>query len=150
MNKLVGREYDYIKGSTVSAPERKSGIRRPDKKYKQIQRRKKIQTRNTLLKNKRKNDRKYILTVVVVIFSVGFITISGNSKVYNMQKEASDLGFQINQTQEENEAMKVKLLKFSSLKNIQEKAGTKLYMFMPNKEETITIDFSQNYFKDLK
>ena len=44
----------------------------------------------------------------------------------------------------------VKLLKFSSLKNIQEKAGTKLYMFMPNKEEIITVDFSQNYFKDLK
>lgn len=147
---MAGREYDYIKGSTVSAPERKSGIRRPNKKYKQIQRRKKIQTRNTLLKNIRKNDRKYVLTMVVIIFSLGFVTISGNSKVYNMQSKVSNLSTQINQTQEENEALKVKLLKFSSLKNIQEKAGTKLYMFIPNKEETIKIDFSQDYFKDLE
>ncbi|HEX9025968.1 MAG TPA: cell division protein FtsL [Clostridium sp.] len=149
MNKLAGREYDYIKGSTVSAPERKSGVRKSDKKYKQIQRRKNINSRNTLLRNRRKNDRKYILTVAIVIFSFGFITISGDSKVYNMQKKISDISTQISQKQEENEALKVKLLKFSSLNNIQEKAGTKLAMFIPKKEETVRIDFSENYFKNL-
>jgi len=149
VNKLAGREYDYIKGSTVSAPERKSGVRKPDKKYKQIQRRKNINSRNTLLRNRRKNDRKYILTVAIVIFSFGFITISGDSKVYNMQKKISDISTQISQKQEENEALKVKLLKFSSLNNIQEKAGTKLAMFIPKKEETVRIDFSENYFKNL-
>jgi cell division protein FtsL len=147
VNKLAGREYDYIKGSTVSVPERKSRVRKLDKKYKQIQRRKNI---NTLLRNRRKNDRKYILTMVVIIFGIGFITISGDSKVYDMQRKISNLGTQINQTQEDNEALKVKLLKFSALSNIQEKAGTKLSMFIPNKEETVKIDFSQNYFKDLK
>ena len=150
MNKLTGREYDYIKGSTVSAPERKSRVSKPDKKYKQIQRRKNIKNRNTLLRNRRKNDRQYILTMVVIIFGIGFITISGDSKVYDMQRKISDLGTQINQTQEDNEALKVKLLKFSSLKNIQEKDGTKLHMFIPNKEEITTIDFSQNYFTDLE
>ena len=149
MNKLAGREYDYIKGSTVSAPERKSGVRKLDKKYKKIQRRKNINNRNTLLRNRRKNDRKYILTVAIVIFSLGFITISGDSKVYNMQRKISDISTQINQKQEENEALKVKLLKFSSLNNIQEKAGTKLAMFIPKKEETVKIDFSENYFKNL-
>jgi len=149
VNKLAGREYDYIKGSTVSAPERKSGARKSDKKHKQIQRRKNINNRNTLLRNRRKNDRKYILTVAIVIFSLGFITISGDSKVYNMQRKISDISTQINQKQEENEALKVKLLKFSSLNNIQEKAGTKLAMFIPKKEETVKIDFSENYFKNL-
>ena len=147
---MAGREYDYIKGSTVAAPERKSNVRRPNKKYKQIQRRKKIQNKNTLLRKKRKNDRKYVLTVVVVIFTLGFITVSGDSRVYNMQSKISDLNTQINRTQEENEALKVKLLKFSSLSNIQAKAGTKLAMFIPNKQETIKIDFSQNYFENLK
>ena len=150
MNKMVAREYDYIKGSTVAAPERKSSVRRPNKKYKQIQRRKKIQNKNTLLRKKRKNDRKYVLTFVVVIFTLGFITVSGDSKIYNMQSRMSNLNTQISRTQEENEALKVKLLKFSSLSNIQAKAGTKLGMFIPNKEETIRIDFSQNYFEDLK
>jgi cell division protein FtsL len=150
VNKLAGREYDYIKGSTVSAPERKSGVRKLDKKYKQIQRRKNINNRNTLLRNRRKNDRKYVLTMVAIIFGLGFVTISGDSKVYDMQSKISNLSTQINQTQEDNEALKVKLLKFSALSNIQEKAGTKLSMFIPNKKETVRIDFSQNYFENLK
>ena len=150
MNKLAGREYDYIKGSTVSAPERKSSVRKPDKKYKQIQRRKNIQNKNNILRNRRKNDRKYVLTVAVVIFSLGLITITGDIKVYNMQNGVSNLNSQIAQTQEENEALKVKLLKFASLKNIQQNAETKLSMYIPNKEETVRIDFSQNYFEDVK
>ena len=147
---MAGREYDYIKGSTVSAPERKSGVRKLDKKYKKIQRRKNINNRNTLLRNRRKNDRKYILTMVVIIFGLGFVTISGDGKVYDMQRKISNLNTQINQTQEDNEALKVKLLKYSSLSNIQGKAETKLSMFIPNKKETVRIDFSQNYFENLK
>lgn len=147
---MARREYDYIKGSTALAPERKHRVRKPDKKYKQIQRRKKIQTKNTLLRNKRKNDRKYVLTVAIVILSLGFITISSDSKVYNMQKKVTDLNTQITQTEESNEALKVKVLKFSSLNNIEQNAETKLSMIMPKKEETVKIDFSQNYFKDLR
>ena len=150
VNKMARREYDYIKGSTALAPERKKRVRKPDKKYKQIQRRKKLQSKNILLKNKRKSDRKYVLTVAMVIFSLGFITISGDSKVYNMQKQVTDLNTQIKQTEEANEAIKVKLLKYSSLNNIEQNASNKLSMVIPKKDETTKIDFSQNYFKDLK
>lgn len=147
---MARREYDYIKGSTALAPERKRRVQKPDKKYKQIQRRKKLQSKNNVLRNKRKNDRKYVLTIAVVILSLGFITISSDSKVYNMQKSVTDLNTQIKQTEEANEALKVKLIKFSALNNIEQNAGTKLSMIVPKKEETVKIDFSQNYFKDLK
>ena len=147
---MARREYDYIKGSTALAPERKRKVQKPDKKYKQIQRRKKLQSKKNLLRNNRKNDRKYVLTIAVVILSLGFITISSDSKVYNMQKAVTDLNTQIKQTEEANEALKVKLIKFSALNNIEKNAGTKLSMIVPHKEETIKIDFSQNYFKDLK
>lgn len=150
MNKLVEREYDYIKGSTVAAPERKSRVLKPNRKYKQIQRQKRIKNKNALLKNQRKNDRKYLLTIAVVIFTFGCITISGDNKLYSIQEKVSDIDTQIRQTQEENEALKVSVLKYSSLKNIQENAGTKLSMFIPNKEEIVKIDFSDNYFKDLE
>lgn len=150
VNKMARREYDYIKGSTALAPERKKRVRKPDKKYKQIQRRKKLQSKNILLRNKRKSDRKYVLTVAMVIFSLGFITISGDSKVYNMQKQVTDLNTQIKQTEESNEALKVKLLKYSSLNNIEKNASNKLSMVIPKKDETTKIDLSQNYFKDLK
>lgn len=144
---MAEREYDYIKGNTVTAPQRKHRVRTPNKRNKQIQ---KKNHKKLLLKNKHENDQKYILLIVTLIFSIGLITIFGDSKVYNMQKQISDLNSQINQTNQENEALKVKLLKFSSLSNIQGKAGNQLAMYIPKKEETVNVDFSQNYFEDLK
>lgn len=146
MNKLARREYDYIKGNTVLAPERKRRVRKPDKKFKQIKRRK---AKNALLRNKRKNDRKYMLTVAMVVFTLGVATIAGDNKVYSMQKSVTDLNNQIKQAQEDNEALKVDLLKFSSLNNIEKKAEGNLSMFVPKKGEVVKIDFSQNYFSDL-
>ncbi len=150
MNKLARREYDYIKGNTVLAPERKSGARKEEKRYTQAQKRKKIISKNILLKNRRRNDRKYMVTVAVVIFSLGLITIAGDNRVYTMEDKVSNLNSQINQAQEENEALKVKILKFSSLNNIEKNAQSKLSMSIPKKEDTVKVDFSQNYFKDLK
>lgn len=144
---MARREYDYIKGNTVLAPERKRRVRKPDKKFKQIKRRK---AKNALLKNRRKNDRKYIATVAVVIFALGVATIAGDNKVYSMQNGVTDLNTQIKQAQEENEALKVELLKFSSLNNIEKKAEGNLSMSVPKKGEVVEIDFSENYFNDLK
>lgn len=148
MNKLVVREYDYIKGSTAAKPERKNGVQKTDKKYKKFQRNKK--NKNIRLNNKKINDRKYMFNLAIVIFIFGCITIFGDSKVYTMQKQVSDLNTQIKQTQEENEALKVKLLKFSSLSNIQENAEAKLGMTVTTKENVVKIDFSDDYFKDIK
>lgn len=141
------REYDYIKGNTLLAPERKSRARKPDKKYKQINRRR---IKNALLKNRRKNDRKYMITVAVITFILGFATISEDSKVYLMQKSVTDLNAQIKQEQEENDALKVDLLKFSSLNNIEKKAQSNLSMYVPKNGEVVKVDFSENYFSDLE
>lgn len=147
---MARREYDYIKGSTALAPERKRRVQKPDKKYKKIQRRKKLQSKNNLLRNKRKNDRKYVLTIAVIILSLGFITISSDSKVYSMQKQVTDINTKIKQTEEVNADLKLQISKSSSLNYIQQNAEKKLSMVAPKKDDTVKIDFSQNYFKDLK
>ncbi|WP_236907822.1 cell division protein FtsL [Clostridium saccharoperbutylacetonicum] len=147
MNKLARREYDYIKGNTVLAPERKRRVRKPDEKYKQIKRRVK---KEALLRNQRKNDRKYLVTVAVVIFALGVATISGDNKVYSMQKRVSDMNNQIKQAQEKNDALNVGILKFSSLNNIEKKAEGNLGMYVPKKEEIVKVDFSDNYFAGIE
>lgn len=53
-----------------------------------------------------------MFTVVVAIFTLGCITIAGDSNVYKMQSQTSTIESQIKQAQEENEALKVTLLKF--------------------------------------
>lgn len=150
MNKLARREYDYIKGNTVLAPERKHRVvRKPDKRYKEIRRRK-LNNKHLLLKNRRKSDRKYLTTVAGVIVTLGLLTILGDNKVYNTERTLDKLNGQISAVQADNEALKVKILKFSSLNNIQQSAQNKLSMFVPSKKETVRIDFSENYFKDVK
>ncbi|WP_186005576.1 cell division protein FtsL [Clostridium sp. DL-VIII] len=151
VNKLARREYDYIRGNTVLAPERKRKIvRKPDKKYKQIQRKRKIDSKILLEKKQRANDRKYLLTIAGIIVTLGFITISGDNKVYDIEKSLNTVNSQISQTEEENEALKVKILKYSSLNNVETNAESKLSMFVPSKNDTVKIDFSQDYFKDIK
>lgn len=147
---MARREYDYIKGNTVLAPERKRKVvQKPDKTYRQIRRRK-LNNKQLLLKNRRKDDRKYLITVAGIIITLGFLTILGDSRVYNTERKLDNLNGQIKATTAENEALKVKILKFSSLSNIEQTAQNKLSMYIPSKNETVRVNFSENYFKDVK
>lgn len=145
----MGRgEYDYIKGSTATKPWRKTSVQNPSRKYKETHKVK--QEKKLKVKNKKKNDRRYVLSVAGVILCFGCVTILGDSRVYNMQKQVRQLNTEIKQIQEENEALKVKILKFSSLSNIQESAEARISMVIPTKEDSVKLDFSKNYFESIK
>lgn len=146
---MVVREYDYIKGSTAVKPERKIREKKHNNKKRGLH---KLKRNKQLLEQQkqRKNNRKYAATIAAMIFTFGCITILGDSRVYKMQKNVTDLNSDIKKMQEENEALKVKLLKFSSLSNIEESAVANLGMVTPNQGDTIKIDFSEDYFASLK
>ncbi|WP_322020497.1 hypothetical protein [Clostridium butyricum] len=90
-----------------------------------------------------------MLTVVMVILGLGCVTVAGDSKIYKMQKSVTTLENQISSTSEENEALRVKILKYSSLSNIEESASNGLGMHIPHGDDVVKIDFSNNYFKDV-
>ena len=87
--------------------------------------------------------------VVAAIFTLGSVTIAGDTKVYNMQRQVTQLNSSIKTMKEENEALKVKLLKYSSLSNIEGNASTKLGMYIPSSSDVVKIDFSENYFNNI-
>ena len=143
------KEYSYgVNGNTAVKPLKKTTIRKP-KKHSEIIKKKK-DNKKKLFKKQRQSDRKYILTVVMFILSIGCITIAGYSNVYKMQRAVTKLEDEINNTREENEALRVKILKYSSLNNIEETAGNSLGMYVPHDKDVIKIDFSNDYFKDVK
>lgn len=146
MNNLVVREYDYIKGSTAVKPQRKISEKKQNNKKQGIYRLR----RNRQLLEQRKGNRRYAGIIAAMIFTLGCITILGDSRVYKMQKQVTDLNSSIKKMTEENEALKVKLLKFSSLSNIEESAVNSLGMVTPNQGDTVKIDFSEDYFASLK
>ena len=139
------RELGYIRGNTVVAPDRKPKISRNNKKKNDILKKNKEKARIA----SKKNDRKYMFLVVASIFTLGCATIAGDTKVYNMQREVTQLNSSIKTMKEENEALKVKLLKYSSLSNIEENASARLGMYIPSSSDVVKIDFSENYFHEI-
>lgn len=148
MKKMPRGEYSYgVKGNTAVKPLKKTTICKP-KKNSQIRRQKKNDKKN-MFRRERQSDRKYIFTVILFVLGLGCITIAGDGKVYKLQNNVTTLENQINSTKEENEALRVKILKYSSLDNIEENAGNSLGMYLPHSDDVVKIDFSDDYFKDV-
>ncbi|WP_252213259.1 cell division protein FtsL [Clostridium sp. CMCC3677] len=148
MNKLEGKEYDYIKGSTAVKPSRKRIVSRPKKSKQNLRKVKK--NKSIKIKNEKIEARKSTLIISILIVSLGLMTIAGDAKVYNMQKNLGKINSEINNSEETNEALRVKLLKFGSLQNIQETSEKQLSMMLPTKDDIVKIDFSENYFANLE
>ena len=136
---MIVKEFDY-NGSSALKPQRKEQTipskETYDKKKKKIeqQRRK---------KQKDKKIRKSVYQIVLLILVVGGITISRDVKVYKTQQQLDSLNKEINSVITENEALKVQILKASSLEKIEDIAKNKLKMILPTKENMIKLGEGQ-------
>ncbi|WP_242824332.1 septum formation initiator family protein [Clostridium perfringens] len=92
---------------------------------------------------KNKKIKKSVYQIVLLILVVGGITISRDVKVYKTQQQLDLLNKEINSVITENEALKVQILKASSLDKIEETAKNKLKMILPTKENMIKLGESQ-------
>lgn len=141
-------EYGYgIKGNTAIKPLKKTTVRKANK---QSENRKNKINKNKLFKKQKQSDRKYMLTVIITILGLGCVTIAGDGKVYKMQQQVTNLENEISSTKEENEALRVKILKYSSLNNIEENASNTLGMHVAHGSDVVKIDFSNNYFENVE
>lgn len=93
-----------------------------------------------------REQRKSIIQVVAAILITGVITIGGNSSLYAMQNQVSDINVQINELKSDNEALNLKLLKVASLDNIKDVAENQLGMVNQDTKEIIRYDLSVNNF----
>lgn len=67
-----------------------------------------------------------------------------------MQSEVKEINADIKMVNDENEALRVELLKVASLENIRTNAEEKLGMAVVTKENVVQIDLSENYFAELE
>ncbi|MGL4108179.1 cell division protein FtsL [Clostridium sp. LP20] len=144
---MVVKDYDYIKGNTAAKPQRRSN-ESDRRKYEELKRSKK--DRNKRLREDQNKKRKGILQIALLIFILGVTTISRDAKVYTMQKEVKKINADIKTVNDENEALRVELLKVASLENIRTNAEEKLGMAVVTKENVVQIDLSENYFAELE
>lgn len=147
MNKIMGREYDYIRGNTAVNPNRKyedfnEEQRKKDLERSEKEKRKKIR----VLKDKKTKD---IIHVALVICVLGIATVMKDGKIYKSQERLTNIKREVKNVVASNEALRVDLLKFSSLDNVKNTAEN-IGMINPVSGQSITIDMSKDYFPELK
>lgn len=137
------REYDYIRGNTVLAPERKRKEQEKIKeKLKREQERRAHKRRQKILLSS--------IGAVALMFTLATTSLFLKSKVYGLQKELLILEQNLKEEQDVNAAINVEMLKFASFDKIKSTAEGELGMIYPNSESTITIDMSKEYFSHIK
>lgn len=141
---MIVKEFDYVKGNTVVKPNRK--IKESDKKYKELERSQRNKKKREYMKQREK--RIACLQIASLIFVIGLVVISRDTKVYNMQKELSTINSEISKVTDENEALRIELLKRGSLDNIKTNAESKLGMSIATKDNTMQIEVPSNYFEE--
>ncbi|SHJ61056.1 hypothetical protein SAMN02745163_02264 [Clostridium cavendishii DSM 21758] len=145
MNKLVLKDYDYVKGNTALQPKKKETNHEVDKQYEKLKK-SKLERKNRL-KNQRRKTRAEILQIGALIFVLGMIAIWRDTNVYSMRNNLSNTNKQISEVSSDNEALRVEILKASSLGNVKKTSENDLNMVIPTKENIVKVDLTKDNFK---
>ena len=114
---MVSKEYDYIRGNTVLNPKRRYDEERRKQERESIDRQRKEQQRKQ--REAKKAVVKNILQVASIALVLGVLTIARDGKMYRLQNDLSNVKTEVKTIKAENEALRVNLLKFSSLGDIK-------------------------------
>jgi cell division protein FtsL len=124
---LLENESNSINGNTVLAPQRtalpKERVRR-EEEAKRKQQQKQQQQEKLLI------ALKYAGTLAAG-FTIAFTILFRYSSIYTTQKEIIEVTGEINNISEENENLRVQLIKYNNISYIEEVATKELKMVMP-------------------
>ena len=140
---MGAREYNYTRGNTVLVPERKPQY---DKNKKQ---KIKDELRAKKIKKLKVNLISNVVGISALVCILGGITLAIDGYVYDRQNELTEIKEETAASSDINDALKVMLLKYSSLENVKNVAENELSMVYPNKDNTIMIDMSKDYFSHI-
>ena len=140
---MGAREYNYTRGNTALVPERKPQY---DKNKKQ---KIKEELRAKKIKKLKVNLISNVVGISALVCILGGITLAIDGYVYDRQNELTQIKEEAEVSSDINDALKVMLLKYSSLENVKNVAENELSMVYPNKDNTILIDMSKDYFSHI-
>ncbi len=137
-------EGNAIRGNTVLKPEYLPSIEQENEK-----KRLKERAKNKRLKQKRVKNKFKIIRNIVFSFIIGVTLVGRYCIIYNMQKELNSIKFNTNEMNNENENLKVELVKYNNIQYIEEFAVNKLHMFSPDKGSAIYTDLNKENIKSI-
>ena len=126
-------EYDYIRGNTALAPERKrKEDRQEEQQKKRLERQKAARKQKHLVRN--------ILSISLTMDGI----------VYKNQAELSKIQESYEDQVSINEALNVEMIKYSSVETIKDTAENQIGMIYADDTNTIKIDMSKDFFPNVE
>lgn len=142
---MLQKEFDYIKGNTIVNPNLAPLDPNTEKQYERL---KKVKKNKRIRQKLRKREIiKSYIQIIAAVFIVGMIVIWGDNKIYKAQDQLNQLKNSISTMQNENEALKITVLKSSSITELRNTAEKKIKMINPTKDNIIYVDLKKNNFK---
>lgn len=123
-------------------------LKKEEKTYKEFKEFKKETNKSQREKNK--NKKYSMMKTVATLFLVGMVLVVRYSIIYANQKQISNIKSEISSVQYRNDDLKVYLLKFNDIKNVDETARNKNKMVEPGVNNTYYYDLSKDNFKNDK
>lgn len=145
MNKLLQKEIEYIRGNTVVSPDKTQMNPDAEREYERLKKAKR--DKKLRQKLRKKEIKKSYTQIIIMTFVVGMIVIYGDNRIYKAQSQLNTLKRFISSIENENEALKVDILKTSSIADVRSAAENKLKMVSPTKSNVISVDLEKNNFK---
>ncbi|MGG7058645.1 cell division protein FtsL [Clostridium nigeriense] len=144
---MVNKEYEYIRGNTALNPKRKYDEVKRRKERENLERQRREQQRRE--RNAKKSVVKNILQVASIALVLGVLTIARDGKVFKMQNDLTNVKSEIKTVTAEGEALRVNLLKYSSLGDVKS-AATEAGMKIPQIDDTITVNITKDFFANIR
>lgn len=142
---MLQKEIEYIRGNTVVSPEKPHMNPDAEREYERLKKAKR--DRKLRQKLRKKEIKKSYTQIIIMTFVVGMIVIYGDNRIYKAQSQLNTLKASISAIENENEALKVDILKSSSISDISSAAENKLKMVSPTQNNVVSIDLEKNNFK---
>lgn len=134
---IVVNEDSIIQGNTVLKPKYSPSKNNESEKEKE-EKKKRYKQINRRIKNKLK-----IIRNIALIFTIGITLVARYSIIYDMQRELNSIKSNINNINKENENLRVELVKYSNIMQIEDIAINKLHMVKPDKSMAVYTDLSK-------
>ncbi|MDW8799630.1 cell division protein FtsL [Clostridium sp. A1-XYC3] len=134
---IVVNEDSIIQGNTVLKP-KYSPTRGNEVDKEKANRKRRHKQVNRRVKNKMK-----IIRNIALIFIIGLTLVGRYCIIYDMQMELNSIKSNINTINKENENLRVELVKFNNIQQIEETAVSKLHMVKPDKSMAVYTNISK-------
>ena len=133
---IMMNKENYVNGNTVLAPIYEPVDASKKQKLNKIKK----------IKNKKTNIKVKFLSYMALAFIAGLILVFRYASMYSVEKNLSNIKNETIILNQENDDMKVQLVKVSNLDNVQNIATNKLHMVKVNQNQVIYADLTKENF----